>query len=441
MASAAKRIGNYLKQFTRHARVPLFGNAYFLILTNLMPSAAGFFFWTLAARLMPAEEVGWGSALISTTALLVSLFGLDLGTGLIRYVPLSIEKSPDRVNTALGIRSILAALAAIAFVIGTPFWSPALVSIRATAVGVSIFVVGNLIMSINELLDHIFVAYRSAKYALIKSAVTGLVRFPALALLILANATHNGLGVYLSTIVSAAIANMIAIGWLLPKAYSPYRLRLGIVPSLIWDMAHYSVANYVVSFLLQLPNLIIPILVVNTALGAVGAGVSYVVSMVAWVVLVIPAAMSRSLLAEGAHDAHGLAQHTRRAITFSLLLVSVPVGAIMIGGSTMLRLLFGVVYQQHGSAMLALMSISALPATLFSVYVSLKRVKRQSRELIAVSAMVSVVSVGMGALLVNRWGLSGLGLGLLGGQLLGGLVSIPELWRTVRSDESMERSQ
>ena len=422
-----------LRQIARHIQVPLFSNAYFLILTNLIPSASGFFFWALVARLMPAQEVGWGSALLSVTALLVSLFGLDLGTGLIRYVPMGLEQSPDRVNTAVGIRSLLAGVAAAVFLAGVSLWSPALLPVRSTAIGVTTFLLGNVAMSINELLEHIFVAYRSAKYALLKGMIVSLGRFPVLFLLATFESTRNGFGIYLSTGLAAAAANVICLLWFLPRTFPPYRFRLNVTPRLFADMARYSFKNYVASLLLQLPGLVVPILVINSAPGPAGAGVAYVASMMAWVVLVIPAAVSRSLLAEASHDNERLAYHARRAVVFSFLLMSLPVTILATAGPMLLGLLFGPLYQQQGAGLLVLTALSALPGGLFSVYVSLKRAKHETRELITTVALVSVVSLGLGAALMARWGLNGLGVGLLVGQLTGAGLAAREILLHTRS--------
>lgn len=431
--TAATHLSARLKQITRHLRVPLFGNAYFLILTNVLPAASGFFFWTLAARLMPAEQVGWGSTLISVTTLLVTLFGLDIGTGLIRYVPLSIENSSSIVNTAFWARTLLAGLAALIFLAGAPVWSPALTPIRSSAASIAMFLAGNVVLSVAELLEHVFVAYRSAQYALLKSLIVGLGRFPIVILLVLANAASDGYSVYLSVVAASALAIVVSIVWFLPKAFAGYRLNSNARPALFASMARYSFKNYLVSFLLQLPGLAVPLLVVNSSLGATGAGVAYVVSMMAWAVVVIPAAVSRSLLAEGSHEADNMPHHLRRAVLFSFLLMSVPLIVLVSVGPMLLGLLFGPVYRQLGSGMLIWMSLGGIPTVFFATYVSLKRVRHEMLSLTVVAAIACLVSLGLGFMFLNAWGLEGLAAGLSIGQWVGGVWSLPEIVKLTRS--------
>jgi len=58
----------------------------------------GFFFWIIIARLYPSEQVGIGTTLISMMTLISSFSILDLGNGLIRYLPTS-ERKNKKKNT------------------------------------------------------------------------------------------------------------------------------------------------------------------------------------------------------------------------------------------------------------------------------------------------------------------------------------------------------
>jgi len=420
----------------RHFQAPLFGNAYFLILTYFAPLASGFLFWIMAAKLMPAEKVGWGSALLSVSALLVSLSGLDLGTGLIRFVPLSLAQSPERINAAIWLRGGLASVAALAFLAGASVWSPALASINTSKTIIALFVVGTIVLSINELLEHAFVAYRSAHFALWKSLIVSLGRFPILAFLAM-TAADGGFEIYLSTVIPAGVASIVAVLYFLPQAFPAYRLRWQFSPALLLDMVRYSLANHLVTFLLQLPVLIIPALVINTALGPAAAGIAYISSMVATTTLLIPAAISRSLLAEGAHTTEHLPTQTRKALVFSFGLLVLPVAVLTLLGPFILGLLFGPAYQQQGSGLLVLLALSALPATLIAIYVSLQRVRNQMKTLIGVAIATSLTSVGLEGWLVHVWGLSGLGIGLLVGQLVGGALTVAEIAKTAYSSRPL----
>ena len=78
---------NPLRAIADHARDPLYKNSFFILLTPIVGAGFGFIFWTLAAKLYLAQDVGIATALISSLKLLalLSRFGLDLS--IIRFFP------------------------------------------------------------------------------------------------------------------------------------------------------------------------------------------------------------------------------------------------------------------------------------------------------------------------------------------------------------------
>src|SRR5258708_29635183 len=118
MRYAYQTLIGYMRQ---HFSQTLYSNAYFILLAALVPAVLGYAFWGAVARLVNVEQVGIASTLISVTAFLTLLSGLDLGTLLIRYVPQDTNPS-HLINTTIWLRIGLSVIASIIFLLGLRLW-------------------------------------------------------------------------------------------------------------------------------------------------------------------------------------------------------------------------------------------------------------------------------------------------------------------------------
>ena len=83
-----------INKFYKHlASDSLYRNSIYLMLSTLVMSFLGFFFWIISARLYSTEQVGIGATLISVMTLISSLSILGLDNGLIRYLPTAERKN------------------------------------------------------------------------------------------------------------------------------------------------------------------------------------------------------------------------------------------------------------------------------------------------------------------------------------------------------------
>jgi len=75
------------KELKEYLKDPLYKNSFFIMLTSISNAGFGFFFWMLAAKLYPKEDVGVATALISAMGLIsmLSLLGFDIS--LVRFLP------------------------------------------------------------------------------------------------------------------------------------------------------------------------------------------------------------------------------------------------------------------------------------------------------------------------------------------------------------------
>jgi O-antigen/teichoic acid export membrane protein len=108
---------------------PLYRNSLALMLNSAVGAFFGLLFWIVAARTMPAKEIGLATAAISAAALIVGLSKLGLDAGLVRYLPESKNKN-GLYRTIVVVTLILALVLTAVFMLGINIFSPALSFIR-----------------------------------------------------------------------------------------------------------------------------------------------------------------------------------------------------------------------------------------------------------------------------------------------------------------------
>ena len=107
-------------------RVPLFRNAYALVLNSAITSGLGLVFWILAARNYTTESVGLNSAVIAAMIFLAKLSHFNLTNALNRFLPRAGEAT-GRIIIYFYLISLAAALvSSLIFTIFVEVWSPAL---------------------------------------------------------------------------------------------------------------------------------------------------------------------------------------------------------------------------------------------------------------------------------------------------------------------------
>lgn len=104
---------------------PLYRNSLALMLNSAFSAFFGLLFWIVAARTMPAKDIGLATAAISAAALIVGLSKLGLDAGLVRYLPESKNKN-GLYSTIVMITLILALVLTAVFMLGINIFSPAL---------------------------------------------------------------------------------------------------------------------------------------------------------------------------------------------------------------------------------------------------------------------------------------------------------------------------
>ena len=112
-----------LQKLINYYRDPLYKNSFYILLNSITAALFGFIFWMIAARYYSSGDVGLATALISTAGIIVNLSSFGLGTGIIRFLPGSTEKT--QLFSSVWIVSIAGVLVfGFIFLIGIDLFSP-----------------------------------------------------------------------------------------------------------------------------------------------------------------------------------------------------------------------------------------------------------------------------------------------------------------------------
>jgi O-antigen/teichoic acid export membrane protein len=408
------------------ARQPLFANAGYLWAVTLVGALAGFLFWGLAARLYTPVEVGLASATISAVTLLAGIAGLGVGTGLIRYLPEAGQ--PRRLlNTAFTFNALAALLVAGVYLAGIDLWSPSLAVLRESGIHVAGFLAFTVAATLVAMLQLVFVARRQAGYAL---AQTGIANGGRLLLVILL-AGVGAAGLVGSVAVAFVVAVAISLVLFLPRVERGYRLR----PDFLWrDLAAilpYSAGNYLGQFLAQTPSLLLPLLILEL-LGPAASGYAYIAWMLGAVLTGLGVALANSAFAEGSNAPASLSAVLSRATAAGLGLTVAGALVVALGAPWILRL-FGVQYAAEATVLLRWLAVAAPLVVMTSLHFTRLRVEKRIGQLVLLSGLVAVLTLGLAAALLPRYGISASAVGWLLGNGLVNALAVGRVWRERRA--------
>ena len=392
-------------------RVPLYRNAYYLIMNSAITGAAGLVFWILAARFYLTEEVGFASAAISAMMLLALLATVGLDYGLVRFLPDSGKDANAMINSCLTITGLASVIITLIFAAGLSFWSPALLSLRQDPVSLATFVVFTAVYALYMLLVRTFVAERRAGFTLAQGIIFNLLRLP---LIVPFAAVFASLGIFASFGTGATVAIAAGMFLFLPRVRPGYRPLPTMRTKILNQMVRFSFANYVSTLLWFAPGLILPMMVVNM-LDAEANAYFYIAWAIAGVLFGIPLGISSSLFAEGSYEKERLGQNTIRSLKLATALV-IPVIALVFLVGDKLLLIFDAAYAANATKLLWMLAVSLIPMSLNNIYFGIRRVEMKMRGVIGLTAFIAVATLVLSWALLPRMGISGIGVAWLSSQ-------------------------
>lgn len=380
------------QKISRHLKDPLYINSFFMALSRFLNASGGFIFWLLAARLYAKEDVGLTSALFSylELVLLFSVIGCDFA--LIRYLPAYDKKKV--FNTCLSISICFSLITGIFFVLGSDIFSAGL-SLIKTPHYAAMFVLFGVANTLNHITGITFIAIRRSIHYFLQNLIRS-IRIPLLIPLFY----WGSLGIFQSLGIACILSTLFSLLLLRKNLGLNFKFdKYFIKKTYKFSLSHYF-AN-----LSEASMLIIPILVFNL-LGSVEAANYYIASAIGDLVLIIPGVLGTSLFVEGSHG-----ENTKKALikaakaTYALLIPAIII--IYLYGSFFLGL-FGKSYIDS-YRLLCLISISSLFTALYTLFVSVLRIKFKMGTVLKFNTLMFTMLLGLSYIFMIKYGLAGVG--------------------------------
>jgi len=391
---------------------PLYANALYLMLSTIVTSLCGFFFWLIVARFYSEAVVGYSSAIISALNLLAMLSLVGFNISLVRFLPRA-DNPRKMINTCFTLGSLVSLLVAAIFLAGLDFWSPALSFVRENAIFCLAFLFFAVLWTLSPLINSAFLAKRRAGFTLSKDTIFSLLKLPLPVLFVLYFQTF---GVVVSWGIALAVALAVAMLLFLPRVQDGYRPVPALDLGLFKKQWRYSSGNYLVNLLSAAPAYILPLMVVNL-LGAEQNAYFYIAWMMANLLFAIPAAASSSLLAEGSHFEDRLRENVVKSLKYTFLLL-VPAAILLAAAGKWLLLAFGHGYSLNALPMLWVLCLSSLPLGVNYIYTSILRVTGRITELIIIWGLIAISVLVISYFLLPLTSIIGIGYAWLGAQLI-----------------------
>jgi O-antigen/teichoic acid export membrane protein len=404
-----------VSRIIRQFKDPLYKNSFFIMLTSLSSAAFGFFFWVLAAKLYPKEDVGIATALISSMSLIILLSRFGLDVAIIRFFP-EKDKSSIFSTTAL-ITTFFTVVMGLIFIIGIDIWSPEL-RILSSLQNTALYILFIAASSLVNLTSMSFNAVRKAEYGFIQSIVVGSRVFILLLFVFL-----GAMGIYGAVGASFLIAGVVSVVLL---ARSGIKLSLRLDRKYLNEAFHFSAGNFIAGLLMTAPAQIFPLMVLNV-LGAEETAHYYIAFTITSLLFTIPNALSTSLFVEGSHG-EGLKKATIKSLR-AIFLLMIPTALILYVAGGWLLGLIGKDYAASGLELLRIMVVSSFFMPVSLIFMTIKKVQKDILGLIFLSGLIFGLLIGLGFVFMLSYGVVGIGYAYVTAYGVGALAVGVMVWR------------
>lgn len=398
------------------ATEPLYRNAFLIMLSSVIGSALGFFFWLIVGRDYATTDVGYAVALIQTLSFLAALAHLGLGTAIIRYLPETEDKA-ELVNASATIVGIGSMLLAALFFAGVTVLVPDLSFIQGNATYPAVILVAVLAIALPTIYDQASYAMRRADVLTWRTVALSVVKIPLAFGFALYGLTAGRLGVFLALALGYTVGALLEALVLLPRVLPGFRPKPLIRFEPVRPMLRFSLGNYAANSIAAAGGMLLPILILDVVgpNGAASVAYYYVASVVAGLLGIIPSGVFTSFYAEASQKNANRHADERRAILLSVGLLIPGIAVLWFFSETMLAWFGNPAYAAGAVGVLHILIFGSLPGFLNSILSTRIRIRKRSGPLIVGSAISTVVILGLGVILLEAYGIDGLAVAAVAG--------------------------
>jgi O-antigen/teichoic acid export membrane protein len=402
-----------------HLRKPLYRNGYALMLNAVTTSFLGILYWVIAARFYTTEAVGINSTTISTMTFLSTAARLYLDGALIRFLPRSGEKATRLIKYSYLIGGVASVILGAVFLLGLNLWAPALGFLRGSASISLSFLVATVASCIFTEQDGAMIGLRQAHWVPVENILFAAAKI--VMLVVLAKLLPQ-YGIYASwvlpLIISLLPVNLLIFLKLLPKHNREnVEPEAGIGPKEIFHYAGGLYAGYIFS---AASLRLLPLIVLQVVGSHAAAYFTLPWMIVTSLQLVIPS-MYGSLTVEASRDQSKLVKYSRQAFSQTARIL-VPLVLFLFAVGPYLLRLFGKNYALEANTLLRLLCLAILPQIMTGLYFGIARIHRSVGGVVKVHASLFVMNITLSYVLMEKFGITGVGIAWLTSQLVIALI-------------------
>ncbi|NMH98390.1 lipopolysaccharide biosynthesis protein [Pseudonocardia acidicola] len=406
--------------------VPLYRNAYALMLNTLVNSVFGLLYWIVAARTFSAEEVGRGNALVSMMLLVSTLTQLNFGQALIRFLPRAGTASRRLVGSAYGVCTGLAMIGAGGVAAFCHFAMKPTDALYMSLPFALWFVLSTVIWSVFNIQDSTLTGLRAAIWVPLENGLYGLLK---LGLLIVVTRTSIADGVFTSwTLPVFALlvpVNLLIFRRILPRHAD--ETKADQKPPSRQGLARYMAGDYAGQVFNQLGSTFLPVLVVAQLGTAQGA--YFLPAQTAVVAMnLLSLAITSSLVVE-AVTIESQARRYAVAVVRRIGVTVLPAASLIALAAPWLLELFGSEYRANATSLLQLLMLSTFPRVIVSLYMTMARLQSRTAPLAILQLVQSASVIGGTVLLSSSLGLNAVGWSVLITEIVLAVVVTPRVIR------------
>ena len=383
---------------------PLLHNGHLLSISSVLTSVLGAGYWTIATRLYDPATLGRNYSAISAMMLFAGIGQLNLTNILVRFVPSAGPRTRTLVARAYLAAVTATMLLATGFVLLTPVLAPDLGFLRHGVLG-ACFILATAGYGLFIMQDGVLTGLRRPDWVVLENAIFALVKIAAVAAPVLIAAES---GILLSWVLALAVAIAVTNTFLFTREIPRHTAALD--PDAAKPPAPtpgYIIGDYIGSLFWFAATTLPPLIVLDT-LGPTQAAYFSLTWVIAYMLFLVSANMGSSLVVESATDPAQLTRNCKRVLTHTGVLLAAAVIILAAAAPEILRV-FGPEYARHGTGLLRLLLLSALPNLAVATAVSVCRARRRIRTAVAILATVCCGALGLTLLLLPVLGIAGAG--------------------------------
>lgn len=410
------------------AQRTLLGTTATLLGATGITTLVGVVFWWLAARLVPVDAVGYGSAAVSAM-MLVGTFGMaGLNTVLIGQLARRPRDVGGLLTAALYTSGMISAGLAACFVF-VALLVPRVAPYLHGPGEIALFIVGSSLTGATLVLDEAVIGLLLGSVQLWRNAAMAIAKLGALAVIVIV--VHDRLGTSLLAAWTAGTAISVVVVAFLLRRHMP--IPAPPAWSALRGLGRTSVGHTWLNNALQAPRLAVP-LVVTGLMSAAGSGAFYVAWTIVSLTYLLPYHFTTVLYAVGSADSRVLREKLRVTLRLSLVAGVIGIPLLVVIAYPLLRL-FGSEYADQAAFPLRLLALGYFGSVLKNSYVAVCRVREQinrAARFATVTCVVRLTAAAVGALVD---GLPGLAIALLIAITVEGIAATPAVLRELRGRE------